>query len=145
MPSDDCTMYRHALENRTNNPETPTHRHKPEGISSFLPTPPTTGSRVNRAEKRRAGEDGTGALQRRVKMAKVDYDPFLDDVDSDSSSSAYESDSDDNVGLTLVRAQRQPRADASFLCTRMTLLMNPLSAFNPPPCMSIHNSCSERY
>ncbi len=144
MPSDDCAARRHALENRTNNPETPTHRYKPGGISSFLPTPPTTGSRVNRAEKRRAGEDGTGTLQRRVKMAKVDYDPFLDDVDSDSSSSAYESDSDDNVGVTLVRAQRQRRADASFLCTRMTLLMNPLSTFNAPPCMDIHNSCSQR-
>ena len=138
--------HRHALDNRTNNPETPTHRQTHGRVSSLLPTPPSTGSRVNRAVKRQAGEDGKGTLKKRAKVTKGDYDPFLDDADSDSSSSAYESDSDDEAVLDLVnlRAQRQRRADASFLCMRNISLMIPLSSFNRTTCMDIHNSNSQR-
>lgn len=143
MSSDNCTMHRHALDNRTNNPETPTHRQKPGRVSSFLPTPPATGSRVNRAGKRRAGEDGTGTFKKRVKRTKTEHDPFLDDVDS---SSAYESDSDDDAVQDLVnlRAQRQRRADASLLCLQKNSLMNPLSAFSRPTCTNIYSSSSQR-
>ena len=146
MSPDDYAAHRNALDNRTNNPETPTHRQKHGRVSSLLPTPPTTGSRVNRAGKRRAGEDGIGTLKKRVKATKGDDDPFLDNVDSDSSSSAYESDSDDEAALNLVnlRAQKQHRVDASLLCMRQFSLMNPLSSFNHTTCMNIHNPYSQR-
>lgn len=142
MSPDECTTHRQALDNRTNNPETPTHPQKHGRVSSLLPTPPATGSRVNRTGKRRAGEDGTGALKKRVKVTKGDYDPFLDEVDSDSSSSAYESDSDDEAMQDLVnlRAQRQRRTDANLLSMRKNSLMNPLSSFNRTTCVDIHNS-----
>ncbi|KAK2466468.1 hypothetical protein APHAL10511_002110 [Amanita phalloides] len=129
MSPDECTEYRHALCNRTNNPETPTSRQQAKRGSSFLPTPPATRSRVDRGGKRRAVKDDAGTCKKRVKLSD---DPFLDDVDSDISTSAYESDTEDEEAINLVqlKAQRQRRADESILFTRMNALMKPLAVFD---------------
>ncbi|KAK2462318.1 hypothetical protein APHAL10511_005624 [Amanita phalloides] len=125
MSPDECTGYRHTLCNRTNKPETPTSRQQAKRGSSFLPTPPATRSRVDRGGKRRAVKGDAGTCKKRVKLSD---DPFLDDVDSDSSTSAYESDTDDEEAINLVqlKTQRQRRADGSILFTRM----KPLAEFD---------------
>ncbi|KAK2466471.1 hypothetical protein APHAL10511_002113 [Amanita phalloides] len=111
MSPDECTEYRHALCNRTNNPETPTSRQQAKRGSSFLPTPPATRSRVDRG---RAVKDDAGTCKKRVKLS---------DVDSDSSTSAYESDTEDEETINLVqlKAQRQRRADESIILCECTL------------------------
>ncbi|KAK2465159.1 hypothetical protein APHAL10511_002851 [Amanita phalloides] len=123
MSPDECTEYRHALCNRTNNPETPTSCQQAKRGSSFLPTTPATRSRVDRGEKRRAVKDDAGTCKKRVKLS---------DVDSDISTSAYESDTEDEevINLVQLKAQRQRRADKSILFTRMYALMKPLVVFN---------------
>ncbi|KAF8631293.1 hypothetical protein AX15_002614 [Amanita polypyramis BW_CC] len=132
MSPDECTDHRHALDNRTNNPETPTHRQQAKRGSLYLPTPPATRSRVNRTAKRRAGADDTETSKKRARLIKVDHDPFLDSLDSESSTSAYESDSEDegSINLAKLKAQTKCRANAGVLTTRINTLMNPLVMFD---------------
>ncbi|KAF8639725.1 hypothetical protein AX17_000987 [Amanita inopinata Kibby_2008] len=129
MPSSECRTDRHVLFNRTNDPETPTQPRQVKNPSSWLPTPPATGSRVDRSAKRSADADNKETSKKRARLSKGadSDDPFLDNEDSDASTSAYESESDDE-GPVNPRTHRGSRvkANTGFLpCSRLNALMNP--------------------
>jgi len=125
--------FRNALDDCTNTkiPETPAHRHKGKRLSSWLPTPPTSGPRGNKVAKRRAGGDNTSSSKKRVKLGNGgDDNPFLDDATSESSVD-WDSDGSDETSVKASKAQRiTGGVDAPLLCARVNAWMNPLGTFN---------------
>ncbi|PFH52645.1 hypothetical protein AMATHDRAFT_2041 [Amanita thiersii Skay4041] len=130
-PSDLPSPPRQALHNCTNDPETPSHDQQQKRLSAWLPTPPATGSRGKGSTKRRANADGEGA-KKRVKLSKQKEleDPFLDSADSESSTSAYESEEgDDWTRFDNLKRHRRPRNGTNIPYSHISSLMKPLGTF----------------